>query len=153
MLRLRILGASLAALASGIGAAAAADLGVYSPPPETYAPASAWSWTGPYVGGIIGYGWGNASAPGVSWDADGITGGVYAGYNFQPDPNLVVGVEGDITASGMEGSSGGGPSVDNPWNSTIRARAGFSFDRSYSPDGSLLAVGGAQGMLGVFDAS
>jgi outer membrane immunogenic protein len=132
MSRIRVLGASLIALAAGIGSAAAADLPVYSPPPEvTYNAAPAYSWTGPYIGGIVGYGWGDANGPGFSWNADGFGGGVFAGYNFQPDPSFVVGIEGDIQASAMNGSSGllGGPSIKNTWNGTLRARAGFAVDR------------------------
>src|SRR5262245_65545545 len=106
MLRKRILAAGLIALAFNVGGAAAADLGSYTPSPEpSYTPQTGFTWTGPYVGGMIGYGWGNAEVNGHDADANGVTGGAYAGYNFSIS-NFLLGVEGDVTASGMEGKSG-----------------------------------------------
>ena len=129
MLRKRILAASLIALAGTIGGAAAADVGVYTPTPEPppYTPSQGFTWTGPYVGGMIGYGWGESKGGGHAAAADGVTGGAYAGYNFSMS-NFLFGLEGDITASGMEGKNG--PfTVSNPWDATLRARAGFTIDR------------------------
>ena len=131
MLRIRTIGASLMALGLGMGAASAADIAgsTYTPTPEvTYNPNPAFSWTGPYIGGILGYGWGNAKVPGPDPDPNGIVGGVYGGYNFQASPNFVLGVEGDIAASGMNDKNGG-VRIKNPWNGTIRGRAGVAFDR------------------------
>ena len=130
MSRIRILGASLIATALGTGAAFAADIyAAPAPAPEAaYAPTSAYDWTGAYVGGILGYGWGQANGAGADRDANGFTGGVYGGYNWQVSPNFVVGGEADITGSGMEGK-GNGVKVNNPWNSTFRAKAGFTMDR------------------------
>ena len=67
MLRMRILAASLIALAGNIGAAAAADVGAYTPAPEAppYTPNQGFTWTGPYVGGMIGYGWGKSKSGGT----------------------------------------------------------------------------------------
>jgi outer membrane immunogenic protein len=73
-------------------------------------------------------------------NADGITGGAYAGYNFQPAPGFVMGFEGDLQGTGMKGS-GGGLTVSNPFNGTIRARAGFAFDRFLVYGTGGLAVG------------
>ena len=130
MSRIRILGASLAALAVSTGAALAADLPVYSAPApaSVYSPISAFNWGGAYVGGVLGYGWGTASGAGGSRAADGATGGVYGGFNFVPAPGFVLGLESDILASGMSGKSAG-VTVSNPWDATFRARAGFAFDR------------------------
>lgn len=78
------------------------------------------SWTGFYVGGNAGYGWGNTTtdlvgypppiwatfltAPGVpaSYDRNlrGFIGGGQAGYNFQIG-NIVLGVEGDFSFSNI----------------------------------------------------
>ena len=93
-------------------------------PQSIYNPAPAFSWTGGYVGGILGYGWGTPKVGGTTWSADGVTGGVFGGYNFQPSSNFVLGLETDITASGMSGKKAG-VTVDNNWNGTIRGRAGF----------------------------
>ena len=130
MSRVSILGASLIALTFGAGAAGAADIYAPPPPPElVYNPTPAFSWTGAYVGGVIGYGWGSATVKGSSnFDADGVVGGVYGGYNFQPNANVVVGLETDIMASGMSGKKAG-VKMDNNWNGTIRARAGYAVDR------------------------
>lgn len=130
MSRMRILGASLAALTLGTGVAGAADIYAAPPPPQVvYNPAPAFTWTGGYLGGVLGYGWGSANVKsGPKFDADGVTGGVYGGYNFQPSGNFVFGFETDILASGMSGKKGG-VRVDNDWNGTIRARAGFAVDR------------------------
>ena len=106
-MRKRILAASLIALAGNIGGAAAADVGVYTPTPEPppYTPSQGFTWTGPYVGGMIGYGWGESKGGGHAAAADGVTGGAYAGYNFSMS-NFLFGLEAVITASGMEGKNG-----------------------------------------------
>jgi outer membrane immunogenic protein len=116
-------GASLLALVVGTGMSAAADLSNYEPPPPApvYTPAAAYSWTGPYVGLTGGYGWGSAST-------DGWLGGAYAGYNFQTTNNWVIGLEGDFTFAGKEGTVAG-TTYKNPWNSTVRGRLGYAFDR------------------------
>ncbi|MCP4382715.1 MAG: porin family protein [Hyphomicrobiales bacterium] len=127
MSRMRILGASLVALAIGTGGVSAAD--IYNPPPANviYNPAPAYSWTGGYGGAILGYGWGTPKSGGKEWDADGAVGGVFGGYNFQSGSG-VFGIETDLTATGMDGKKAG-VKMSNPWNGTIRGRAGFAFDR------------------------
>lgn len=142
MSRIRTLGASLIAIAAAGGSAAAADLSTYSPPPPAavYNPAPAATWNGAYIGGLIGYGWGDAKFDPPTVDVDGITGGIYTGMNFQPAPNWVVGVEGDIMATNMKGSVPGG-TVKNPWNGTLRGRAGFVFGHAMIYGAAGLAVG------------
>ncbi len=122
MLRIRTLGASAVALIASAGFAAAADLGSYEPPPAPiYTPASAFTWTGPYIGLQGGYGWGNHAASG--W-----LGGAYMGYNFQTGTNWVLGIEGDVNASGKKGTSGT-TTVKNSWDASVRGRVGYAFDR------------------------
>ncbi len=137
---MRILGASLLALTIGTGAASAAD--IYNPPPPeiVYNPAPVFSWTGGYLGGIVGYGWGNAKSGGKSWGADGFVGGVYGGYNFQTTSNFVLGLETDITGTGMSAKKSG-VTVSDYWNGTIRARAGIAFDRFLAYGTGGLALG------------
>ena len=56
MSRMRVLGAAAVALMVGVAGASAAD--IYSPAPVAeviYNPAPAFSWTGGYAGGLIGY--------------------------------------------------------------------------------------------------
>ena len=123
------LGASLLATVAGAGFASAADLSQpsYNPPPQAYSPAPAWSWTGPYAGLTGGYGWANTS---------GFIGGAYAGYNLQTNRNLVVGFEGDVTATSKS---------TNPWDATFRGRLGYAWDRFILYGTAGVAVGGLNG--------
>ncbi|MBN9021125.1 MAG: porin family protein [Rhizobiales bacterium] len=142
MSRMRVLGAAMGALMVGVGGASAAD--IYAPPPAAeviYNPAPAFSWTGGYVGGLVGYGWGNAKVKGgPSLDPDGWLGGIYGGYNFQTNNMVVLGVEGDFALNGAEDKANG-VRIENNWNSTLRARAGIAFDRFMLYGTGGLAVG------------
>jgi outer membrane immunogenic protein len=109
----------IAAIAALIGTPAlAADLMYKAPPPP-----SVWTWTGFYVGGNLGYGWGNRSVNyspndpqsafnlGVgagpftrSLPDSGVLGGLQLGYNLQLNRNWLVGLETDFDWSGMTGS-------------------------------------------------
>jgi outer membrane immunogenic protein len=87
----------------------------------------AFSWTGLYVGGQIGYQWGATNfdsgtytIPGETYvsglpdyDASGIVGGVHLGYNWQLNEWL-LGVEGDIEGSSYSGSGFGTGSAGGP---------------------------------------
>lgn len=109
----------------GMASAMAADMPLKA---RSAAAAEVFSWTGFYVGGNLGYGWGNgdingtAVAPPSSFaiDAaaisstasprlkpDGFTGGAQVGYNWQTG-GAVFGIEADINAfhlrSGMTGT-------------------------------------------------
>jgi len=115
-----ILSAAVAVSAMlGIGAASAADLPAKALPYTAAAPAS--SWTGFYVGGTAGVGWGNEASD-VALSSSlvqdfspivpgnykkrmlGFTGGVEAGYNFQFN-SLVLGVESDFSYADVNGSA------------------------------------------------
>jgi outer membrane immunogenic protein len=85
---------------------------------------SLFNWTGFYVGGHAGWGWG--SAAGV--DPDGYLLGLQAGYNYQLPSNLVLGAEADISYSGIDNSSGG-TSFEVDYLGTLRARFGYTMDR------------------------
>lgn len=85
---------------------------------------SLFNWTGFYVGGHAGWGWGNAA----SVDPDGYLLGLQAGYNYQLPSNWVVGGEVDISYSGIEGS-GGGTSFELDYVGTVRGRIGYAMDR------------------------
>lgn len=92
-------------------------------------------WDGAYVGVTGGRTFGkvqdisNASAS--AQDTVGLTGGVHAGYNWQLDNGVVLGVEGDILAGGpkTEWASGAyrGSDVVNATGS-VRARLGYSIN-------------------------
>jgi outer membrane immunogenic protein len=88
------------------------------------APPMPMTWTGFYIGGNGGYGWGHrnidfspndpASAigfatafyepPPISFDMSGGLGGLQAGYNWQFSPRWLVGVEADFDWADMKGS-------------------------------------------------
>jgi outer membrane immunogenic protein len=117
------------------------------------------SWTGFYVGANAGYGWGSPSSsmqylfngaptsfasvgqPQIpdSYPANyrGFIGGGQAGYNFQIN-NVVLGVETDLSFSGLKSDTTVTGTVPGPtnftstrsqkldWFGTLRARAGFT---------------------------
>ncbi|HEY6833075.1 MAG TPA: outer membrane protein [Pseudolabrys sp.] len=116
-------------------AAHAADLRpAYKAPIKAPAP---FSWTGFYVGGNVGYGWGRASLDGgvASLSPKGVDGGVQLGYNYEVG-QVVFGLEGDFQFADHKDSisaSGGGATetleAKSDWFSTARGRIGFAFDR------------------------
>jgi outer membrane immunogenic protein len=146
-----------------VAPAGAADLAVKAPAYKSPPPVVGYDWTGFYVGGHVGYGWGQDggttftdSPPGtfafafgtgellpfVGTSPKGVLGGGQAGYNWQVAPNWLIGVEGDISGSGIKGSGlfvfpgGGGVAPANQtasqsldWLATVRGRAGFVVDR------------------------
>ncbi len=105
-----ILMASVGAIALA-GSAAAADLPSRAPAP-VYVPAP-YSWSGLYIGGQIGYAWGDASsstygaAPSLflldapsNYNPQGVIGGVHLGYNLQINQWL-LGLEGDVDGTSV----------------------------------------------------
>lgn len=116
----------------------AADLGGYGPKYNPPPPQPAYSkpvdysqWAGWYFGGVLGYGWGDVDingGAGGSAEPDGIVGGGLLGWNYQAG-RLVIGLEGDILASSLDGSrTFGANTVDASldWTSALRVRAGVS---------------------------
>jgi outer membrane immunogenic protein len=88
-------GAAALAITLAAGLAGAADFPA-GRPYTAVAPASGYSWTGPYLGGNLGYQWGSTS--GTAGNPSGIAGGVHGGYNWQTG-QFVFGGEADISAS------------------------------------------------------
>lgn len=144
--------------------ALAADLPSRTSPPT--APAPLFTWTGFYVGGSLGavlHGGdftvsGNTSSNFRTgshlrpWGL-GVIGGVGAGYNHQFD-RLVAGVEADYSLSNVSGHS----SIVGPYGlataesrlkslGTLRARFGYSFDRTLVFITGGLALGRVQSSL------
>ncbi len=121
-------------------AAHAADMPVASQPPITHpwhqlsSTSAAATWHGLYFGGQVGGGWGNydyifPSTTNVGSSLSGAIGGALGGYNWQVG-RFVVGVEGDISASGISGASTCptttytcNAAVD--WLGTVRGRVGL----------------------------
>ena len=142
---------AVAAPALSGGAALAADLSPTIVPP----PAAVPTWGGFYAGAVGAYGWGNTtahfSAPSTitTWAANNISlnGGLLGatlGFNFDLHNSWVLGVEGDISAGSLSGSSylpqNLGPGTTGPgynpnntqgvfhqsYFGTLRARFGWS---------------------------
>ena len=102
----------------------AADLGARS---YTKAPALAAvsNWSGLYIGGNLGYGWGdgntdfsflpdptalNFNNTSLGARSTGVIGGAQAGYNWQMG-SLVTGLEADIQGSSIKGSVSAAPTI------------------------------------------
>src|SRR5512139_1277602 len=123
----------------------AADIGRPVNPPVL----DTWSWSGFYVGTMLGYGWSSASNDfagyGYSVSAPtsgaGLLAGVYGGYNVQ-FANWSVGLETDIAWSNIKGSTSMSGHLDTEsgsvpwavrgtnklkWLGTTRARVGYAF--------------------------
>ncbi len=79
-------------------------------------------WAGPYLGGNVGYQWGEVSNNPTK--PSGIAGGVQAGYNWQRG-NFVFGAETDIQLSGADDTFAPWQ-FSNPWFGTLRGRAGVT---------------------------
>ena len=97
-------------------------------------PASAQTdWSGFYVGAQAGYARGIVdSTPGAPLpDSTGALAGIFVGFNFQPQPNFVIGLEADYSYSWMDGTDPcGNPSwtcgTEVGWTSMLRGRAGYA---------------------------
>jgi len=95
------------------GPALAADLPARVPVKAPPAVVTQYNWGGFYIGGHVGYGWGDTewgfvNTPAAPTFTDfrlkGIVGGVHTGYNWQFD-RWVLGIEGSVSATKMDGST------------------------------------------------
>ncbi len=158
---MRYLSIAVAAAASAVSftqIATAADMPVKAP--VVPAPAPIYNWTGFYVGVHAGWGWSDptvavtpspafVSASGYETNSfdqntNGFIGGGQIGYNFQFAPNWVIGIEGDISGTGIRETTvapitiGGIPLGGNythtakrdiSWLASVRGRVGYAADR------------------------
>lgn len=133
------------------GPALAADMNVKAPLYKAPPMVPVFSWTGWYIGGNIGYGWGEGTSPSVtspnftfnqgafpSLSPKGVIGGGQIGYDWQVNPSWVIGLVADfqgadITASGtrnvvnlqgVPGTTSLSEKLD--FLGTVRARAGWA---------------------------
>jgi len=138
--------------------------------PEVALPVVApFSWTGLYVGVNVGYGCCGDDKVGIfeqdagnreflgnvgNLQVSGIFGGGQIGYNYQFS-SFVIGLEADIQASGMDDTLGNrnfslavpggsitGAKSEIDWFGTVRARAGFAWDRALIYGTGGVAFGG-----------
>jgi len=130
--------------------AVAADLPSRAPPPVYLPPVPIFTWTGVYIGGQIGYGWGKANGSigdyfgdyfASSTTTNGVIGGAHVGYNLQLN-QFVIGLEGDVDGTSMSKNGthfftpyGGlttgnvNYSVNHSIEGSIRGRLGYAWDR------------------------
>ncbi len=137
MLRKLLLTTALVGFAGS--AALAADLPyrkdapVYTPPPPP-----AFTWSGVYIGGQVGYGWGTSNVydnttgftPG-NLSQSGVVGGLHVGYNYQVS-QFVFGLEGDVNGSSESDNNydaGLSYGIRKNIDASIRGRIGYAFDR------------------------
>jgi outer membrane immunogenic protein len=131
--------------------AIAADLPTMKPVPAAIA-ATAYDWSGFYVGGYAGGAFGSARLNDVPFPTlvnknslAGFAGGGLAGFNYQAGA-LVLGVEGEFGYDGAQGSenflNGAGhprrEKFEESYVGRIRGRLGYTYDRFL-----LFAAGGA----------
>jgi outer membrane immunogenic protein len=114
MKKFLLAGAALAFISAN--PAFAADLPMKAPPMA--APVAVYNWTGFYIGGHVGGGWGDLGsielAPGTTafptgtvfskHNLSGFLGGVQGGFNWQASNNFVLGVEGEYSWADLTGS-------------------------------------------------
>ena len=130
------------------GTAFAADLPsrrappVYIPPPIPV-----FTWTGFYIGGQVGYGFGEDSLNGRVTHPHGVLGGAHIGYNFAGIPGfglgtggLVFGVEGDVDGTDYRDTVGV-TTIKSNIQGSARGRLGFAVDRAlfYATGGAAIA--------------
>ncbi len=133
-----------AMIAGGMATAQAADLPYRSRAPYTVnQPLNAYSWAGPYLGGTLGYEWGDVSNSGAK--PSGVAGGVTGGYNWQSG-QMVFGFETDLQGTGADDRFAS-YKFSNPWFGTARGRVGYAFNNVlvYATGG--LAYGSLQAEL------
>lgn len=109
------------------------------PTPAVVAPS--FSWTGAYLGGQIGYGWGKSVLESFGdttpMKPNGFLGGVYAGYNVEVGNNFFLGIDADATYNNAKESIAdtddllGTLTIENRlrWSGAVRARVGAAVDR------------------------
>ncbi len=128
--------------------ALAADIPYRQAPPPVEAPiVPLFTWTGLYLGGQIGYGWGTDTLTvypagfGTNFTPNGVVGGGHVGFNYQIN-QFVAGIEGDVEGTGISRTYSPGGAVYNtkiPVQGSIRGRLGVAFDQVL-----LYATGGGE---------
>ena len=115
-----------AVAAAGVSSAQAADMGYYGQraPYTVNQPLNSFSWAGPYLGGNLGYSFGNVTNNITK--PSGFTGGVQGGFNWQSS-NIVFGLEGDLQFTNADDTFAPWK-FSNPWFGTVRGRVGYAMN-------------------------
>jgi len=123
-MRIRVFVLAVLALIGAGSSVQAADMYGGRGPYTVQQPLNVYSWAGPYVGVNLGYAWGDITHSIAS--PSGAAGGLQGGYNWQFG-QWVVGIEGDIQASGASDTFAAWK-FSNPWFGTLRGRGGFALN-------------------------
>ena len=130
LIKLGLTAAVLLSLSAVSDAADAVRGPAYGPPPPLVP--LFYNWTGFYAGGHLGVGWDDGNS--------GFLGGGQVGFNYQINPQWVLGVEADFAGTSIKDSVNAavvGPgavltanaTASLDWVSTFAARFGYAFDR------------------------
>ena len=130
LIKLGLTAAVLLSLSAVSDAADAVRGPAYIPPPPPVP--LFYNWTGFYAGGHLGVGWDDGNS--------GFLGGGQVGFNYQINPQWVLGVEADFAGTSIKDSVNAavvGPgavltanaTASLDWVSTFAARFGYAFDR------------------------
>lgn len=133
--------------------AIAADSATKSPDAPKTKDAAPFSWTGFTVGVQGGYSRNSQDSTigglaGLATDFDGAVGGAFAGFNYQFDNNLVLGIEADLEKNRSERTSFlalAASDIDYglDWQGSVRGRIGYAADRALFYGTAGWAVGSA----------
>jgi len=162
------------------GPALAADLS--RPPPVYKAPppvVPVFNWTGWYIGANAGYGWGSSTNPSIPGDdglfpslsPKGFIGGGQLGYNWQVNPNWLLGLETDFQGADIKASGSNPFDVIDPatgavigtgaaslsekldFLGTARVRAGLVYNNWLLYGSGGLAYGNVKSTIGFIDTT
>ncbi|MBA8837073.1 outer membrane protein [Ochrobactrum sp. RH2CCR150] len=106
--------------------------------PEPMPILSSFNWSGGYIGGQVGYGFGKTKFSPMIGDLRprGFLGGIYAGYNFDVGNNVILGIDGDFsgaeinrTGIGSDPTTTASVKTDLQWSGAIRPRIGYAINR------------------------
>lgn len=104
------------------------------------------TWTGPYAGIQLGYGFsGRVDEPGNRISTDGFLGGAFGGYQADLGNGVVAGVEADLGYSGVKGDNAG-TEAKSGVDGSLRARLGYAVTPDILP---YITAGGAAQSLKV----
>jgi outer membrane immunogenic protein len=119
----------------------AADLALKPSEPAPYV-IPVYNWTGFYTGLHLGFANSDVDASNFAtgssrgFGSTGFLGGIHAGYNYQFDGGYVIGLDGDIDYTDLSRNRSVNGAVftqtgdfKSDWQGSIRARAGYAFDR------------------------
>ena len=112
---------TMALTVSAVQIASAADLPTKAPVYKAPPPVVAYNWAGFYIGAHVGGAWGNTDISqfsdfleGGSMNVSGAFGGGQIGFNWMASPNILLGLEADVSGGKLSGSMNTSPPFVSP---------------------------------------